>query len=760
LNPTPTVVYGVSTASPPPVSPDTRDTVRGGLTSPGPLNAPVDDRSVVTPRARVWIASTIAATLLLAGIGIVFNIVPLQATAVSVFLLIEVGAAPLLFVRRMSVMWFSLMSLALSMTTTMAVGFVMSTTFAWQPATAFAILAALTVGILTLSLLRDVKMLASASRAPAGTAASTVDPIRRRVSQLIAGGTASGLLIVALASAAVAGDPQPGGLFLTVGPFWYVGLAVIVGCAVWAKTSGTSPAIPVLALSAVTVFSQAIAYGAPTVMSAARHVGIADYIRVNEGASPWLDIYQAWSGLFAGIAWLSDVANIADAMVIATWWPVLISVASALAVAVLASRWLSGGYRIWFAAAVFALPNSLNTTYFSPQSLGLFLSLVIFALIVSPRGRPARTVFVARSARARWLQRVGHRVSQSARPLGFGRVALIFYLSCVLAVTHQISPYLAGAALFLLVFFGYVRPWWMPLVILTPAVVWALFNAGVLDRFVSWSAIGQIGRNISPPVHEYTQLPTPAVTDLAFRLPAAALVVVGIVALVTAVQHRNRVVIALLFVAASPASLFFATDYGQEGIFRVVLFAVPWLAIIAAGIRWKWANLTTPVIALSLSGLLAVNVFGLTALDWNRVTRSDTAEATKVFEDAAPPGAMLLIVGSGNATPGSITAKYLDVNYLSREALGDYPEPGQPYDARRDVEQLTSAFATWDSTAHYALVSESTGAYGERYGFQTYSDYKQLEEAMANSPLWDPVFEGPTTTLYEMSDVARRLADQ
>jgi hypothetical protein len=121
---------------------------------------------------------------------------------------------------------------------------------------------------------------------------------------------------------------------------------------------------------------------------------------------------------------------------------------------------------------------------------------------------------------------------------------------------------------------------------------------------------------------------------------------------------------------------------------------------------------------------------------------------------------MLLIVGSGNATPGSITAKYLDVNYLSREALGDYPEPGQPYDARRDVEQLTSAFATWDSTAHYALVSESTGAYGERYGFQTYSDYKQLEEAMANSPLWDPVFEGPTTTLYEMSDVARRLADQ
>jgi hypothetical protein len=760
LNPTPTVLYGAPTPGPPAAPPVTRVHVRGGLRAPGPLDAPVDERSIITPRARIWIAYTIAATLLAAAVGIVMNIVPLQATAVSVFLLIEVGAAPLLLVRRMSVMWFALMSLALSLTTTMAIGFLMSTTYAWQPAIAFGILAAITVTMLAVSVLRDLRTLASPSPAVAPPITSEADVLRRRVSQLIAAGTAAGVVIVALASAAVAGPPQPGGLFLTVGPFWYVGLAVIVGCAVWAKTSGTSPAIPVLALSAVTVFSQAIAYGSPTVMSAARHVGILDYIRVNEGASPWLDIYQAWSGLFAGIAWLSDVGNIADAMVIATWWPVLLSVASALAVAVLASRWLTGGYRIWFAAAVFALPNSLNTTYFSPQSLGLFLSLVIFALIVVPRGRAAREVFVPKTARALRLQRAWYRVDQFTRPVGLSRLALVLYLSCVLAVTHQISPYLAGAALFLLVFFGYVRPWWMPLVVLTPAVVWAVFNAGVLDRFVSWSAFGQIGRNISPPVHSYTQLPTPPVTDLAFRLPAAALVVVGIVALIAAVQHRNRVAFALLFVAASPASLFFATDYGQEGIFRVVLFAVPWLAIIAAGLRWKWRQATTPVIAISLSALLAVNIFGLTALDWNRVTRGDSAVATQIFEDDAPPGATVLIMGSGNATPGSRTAKYLDARYLSRESLGGYPDPTEPYDAQRDVEQLTAAFSGWESSAYYALVSESTGAYGERYGFQTYSDYLQLEKAMADSPLWDPVFVGPTTTLYEMSDAARRLGDQ
>jgi hypothetical protein len=760
LTPTPSVLYGAENPGTTAASLAERPTVRGGLTSPRPLTFVPDGHSVVSPRARLWVAATIAATLLGAGAGIALNVAPLQAITVSVFLLVQVGAAPLLLFRRMSVMWFALLSVSISLTTTMAVGFVMSTTYFWSPATAFAIVVAVTVAMLAFSVVRDARILAAEARDRSTVRPRSFDPARLRVSQLIAAGTAAGLLVVALSSAAAAGTPQPGGLFLSVGPVWYLGLAAIIGCAVWAKSSGTSAAIPVLALSGVTVFSQAIAYGTPTVMSAARHVGIVDYIRDNGGVSPWLDIYQAWSGLFAGVAWLCDVANITDAMIVATWWPVLISPVTALAVAVLASRWLTGRFRIWFAAAVFALTNSLNTTYFSPQSLGLLIALVIFAIIIVPRGRPERSPFVASWPRAVIVQRLGYWFRSRLQPIGIARLTVILYLSCVLAVTHQISPYLATAALFVLVVFGFVRPWWVPFVVLTPAVVWAVFNAGVLDQFVSWSAIGQFGRNIAPPEHEYTQLPTPAVTDLAFSVPAAALVVVGIVALIAAIQHHNRVAFCLLFVAASPGSLFAATDYGQEGIFRVVLFAVPWLAIIAAGVRWKWTQLTTPVAALSLATMLAVSVYGLTALDWNRVVRSDAAEATKIFEDVAPDGATLLIMGSGNATPGGITGHYLQVSYVSREAFGDYPEPDQPYDPQRDVEQLTSAFAGWDAAGYYALVSESTGAYGERYGFQTNEDFEYLAEAMAASPLWDPIFEGPTTTLYQLSDVAVRLQNQ
>ena len=36
----------------------------------------------------------------------------------------------------------------------------------------------------------------------------------------------------------------------------------------------------------------------------------------------------------------------------------------------------------------------------------------------------------------------------------------------------------------------------------------------------------------------------------------------------------------------------------------------------------------------------------------------------------------------------------------------------------------------------------------------------RLEDAMAASPLWDPIYEGPTTTLYELSEYAKGPQEQ
>jgi hypothetical protein len=723
--------------------------------APTPLALP---STALTPATRLVVVGAICLTLILMAIGCLPGLQPLRGWSTAIFLLVEVGASPWLVRARPSGLWFALLSLATSLGGTVAVGFLMAATHLWHPAIAISLVVLATVVLLAFSVRRDYRLVARSSWTPRLVALVRSPAFR------VAFVTVVGLLLVIVSLSAQAPDPQRAGLFASVGFGWYLGVLVLIAALVFAFHSRSSIALPVLALSAIVVLSQAIVYGSPAVMSAARHVGVVDYIRVNHGIHESLDIYQAWSGLFAGIAWVCDVGGIRDAMTVATWWPVLLSAGTALAVAGLASRWITGRRRIWFAALVFVLTSTLDIIYFSPQSLGFFFAIVIVALATTPRRsaddapRPDGRLLAAR------LRRLCH-------PLGPGRVLFVLFLSCSMAVTHQISPYLAFAALGVLWLFGYVRPWWMPLVVLVPALAWALANVDVLGRFVSLGALGQLWQNVQPPTHSGTQLAVPAITRLAFDVPALVLFIVGVVAVVTLVRSRTRPSWALAAAALSPACLFLATNYGQEGIFRAALFAGPWLAILAvstpltrfslprfAPFRSRSIGVTTrflPALLASVTIVLVfVNVYGQTALDWNRVVTADSALATQRFESTAPARSVLLLTGTGQATPLDITARYLDVSYVSRELFGGYPSTKE-YDAGADVQNLTSELVgNITAPRYYALVSTSIGAYDERYGYQSFADYRKLAAAMAASPLWRVVFTGPTTTLYELKDAA------
>ncbi len=678
--------------------------------------------------ARLILVAVVLATLVLFGVGVVTDSSGLQGATATIFLLVELGIAPTLFIRQVSAMWFSLISVALSLCGTIAIGFVMALTHLWHPAIAMTIVAAGTGVMLAATVIRDLPQLTVGRARPMRRASRSSSAVVNVLSLL-------GLLLIVAVAAFSRSDPQQGGLFATINPAWYAGLSALIAAVVIAHARATSAAVPILMLSTIVVLSQSIVYGSPAVMSAARHVGIIDYVRVHQGVTPSLDIYQAWSGMFAGIAWLSDVGNIPDVMTVATWWPVLMSLALALAVAVLASRFLRNRFRIWFAAAVFALTSTLNIVYFSPQSLGLFLSITIISLAVGPRATSALRPRISRT-----------------------RIGIIFTLSTVMAVSHQISPYLTVAALVAMLIFGYLRPWWLILLVLGPAVLWALANTAVLGHFISIGALGKLFSNVKPPTHSFTQLPIPAITASTFNIPAAVLLLTGLAAALTIVVIRRRFVWAIGLAALSPITLLAATDYGQEGIFRVTLFAGAWLAILVAGLPFSPTRFALPALTGSLVVLLGANVFGQTALDWSRVVTRDSAIATQTYERIAPDHSVLLMTGTGNATPQSISGRYLDVGYLSRENLGGYPSPLITYDPAADLARLTTNLVRYSpATGYYALVSTSIGAYDERYGFQSYADYQELAATMAVSPLWHPIRKGATSTLYEITNAGLAL---
>ncbi|GGK86245.1 hypothetical protein GCM10009769_00070 [Curtobacterium luteum] len=709
---------------------------------------------VMGPAARLTAAALVVVTLLAAAIGAAFDVPVLRGSAVGVFLFAVVGIAPMLLLRPMPLARFTLFAVSTSIVGTIAIGYTMATAGLWAPVVPFAAVVLLTAIAVATAVPRDLRDL---HRQRLDRAAQ---PDGRRwtwtTTRTVTAASVAGLLVVVVAAVTHVGDPVPDGLFGSLGVGLPVGLALVVAAAVVALVRGKGVAVPVVVLGGVVQLAQAITYGMPTVMAAARHIGVLEYIRQFGRTDPASDIFQTWSGLFAGGAWVADVGGIVDAMTIAAWVPVLLAFTTTIGVGVLAAHWLPGARRPWIAAFLTAMTGSLNTTYFSPQSTGILLSV---AILVLATGTLRRATVTGEDGEPVTVLR--------PQAVGLSRLIGIAAISIVLAVTHQISPYLTVAAIVVLVVFRLLRPWWVSLVVLVPAVVFALLNGSILDKFLSLAAVGQVLTNVQPPAHDMTVLPKPLVTRLAFDVPAAALVVLGLAAIITVLVRRDRVHWGLLLAAASPISLLVATNYGQEGIFRVVLFATPWIAVLAAGLpvpggRLAWAGrlvrrVGRPVavrfvaVTVLVAGLVAVGSFGQTSLDWNRVPTRSQAAAMQFYDRTAPKGSIMLLTGSANAVPSNIGSRYFDVGALSREVFGAYPA-SEDYDATADVSNVTRKLvSTWAATKYYAIVAAPFGAYDERYGYQSESDYRELSAAMADSPYWKPVWSSGTTVVYELT---------
>ncbi|MBF4608581.1 glycosyltransferase [Curtobacterium sp. VKM Ac-1393] len=728
-----------------------RHELRHGLASAGPARPVAVD--AMSPIARLTAAGIVVLTLLVAGVAAIAGLPVLRGSAIGVYLFALLGVAPLLLVRPMPLARFSVFAVTASLVGTIGIGYTMATFQLWNPTVPFVGVVVLTAVALAIAVPRDVAELQRARLVPVAEGT----PARRwTTTHTVTAGSVVGLLVIVVAALTHIGDPVPDGLFGSLGPGLVIGLALVVAAAVVALVRGRGLAIPVVVLGGSIQLAQAITYGMPTVMAAARHIGVLEYIRRWGATNPTADIFQTWSGLFAGGAWVADVGGIDNAMTIAAWVPVLLAFSTTIAVGVLAANWLPGNRRPWIAAFLTAMTGSLNTTYFSPQSVGILMSLVILVLAVGPLRRTAVTA--ADGIRSTILR---------ARRVGLSRIIAITLIGIVLVVTHQISPYLTVAALVTLIVFRLLRPWWLPVVVLVPAVGFALLNDDILGKFLSLGAVGKVLDNVQPPSHDMTVLPKPLVTRLAFDIPAAALVVLGLVAVITVLMRRDRVHWGLLATAASPISLLVATNYGQEGIFRVVLFATPWIAILAAGLPMPSGRLApvgrlvtravrptavkVVVAAAAVAAMVGIGAFGQTALDWNRVPTRSQSAATQFYDATAPKGSMMLLTGSANAVPSNTGARYFDVGALSREVLGAYPEP-QGYDAEADVSTMTRQLVLdWPATKYYALVAEPFGAYDERYGYQTDADYQELAAAMADSPYWKRVFGSGTTAVYELT---------
>jgi hypothetical protein len=291
--------------------------------------------------------------------------------------------------------------------------------------------------------------------------------------------------------------------------------------------------------------------------------------------------------------------------------------------------------------------------------------------------------------------------------------------------------------------------------------VWAgVHYQAVLDSL----SLGSFGRlsNFRPPATAAApgleRLPVVQNTVLGL---ACGILILGLLASVALARRRRDLrywamaccpAVGLVAVALNP--------YGQEGVFRAVLFGLPWLAIMASdtispkvlGSRLI-ARVAVAATVVCLTAAFLVSSFGL---DGTNVIRPSDLRAVRHFEAAGglnPPNLYFLLIlnpGDQPTSPEPVGTRHFTWN----RTLIDQPITEKTdFDARGEVRDLTRALLAntreSDEKAHLFTLWSPVGArYGEAYGVRSMRQSRALRDAFRSSSFWTGQSFGDGTVLF------------
>ncbi|MBW4077363.1 MAG: hypothetical protein HIU84_02375 [Acidobacteria bacterium] len=530
-------------------------------------------------------------------------------------------------------------------------------------------------------------------------------------------------------------DPGWGGLLSVISPNWYLGLGVLV-IAIFAgrRVGGVFTGLPVVVLQLCLTGTPALVYAGPRYAWTIKQVGETSYILLHGFANPRIDIYQAWPGLFSATAWLCRVSSLHNPVMVARWWPPIIDLATLLVVYYLASRVLGDSRRAWLAATIFVVGYAIgDADYFSSQSAAYLLAITIFAVVYRRRDEPVKL------STSEWL--------------------LLLTLAIAEAVTHQLTPYMVTSALGVLWIFGRTRTRWAPVITLAPAVLWALAHFAYVSQNVSFSALFNIFANVTTPGVS-TAGPSPGTLANVFRIfQGASVLIIGLLAVAAIVRHRTILQVFLAACAASAGSLLLANSYGNEADFRVILFALPWLAILGSTLQPTsryGANVFWPV---AISVLLPIYLVADMGLDFVYLVRNSDLAAVRYFETNAPKGSVMITMGQPENNPINYTGRFDILNETNYPNVLGYDKAAARNPAisyQQFMTRLQSVIFSIPSKVigpapqYFVLFIRSEAAYLATYNYATLQQYQGLSDQFARSRSWQSVLRTSTAQLYRL----------
>lgn len=408
---------------------------------------------------------------------------------------------------------------------------------------------------------------------------------------------AAGLWVASLAAI----DPQAmtdyGLVSVLPMSFYLAGFFVAVTLALCQYSGLAETAVPVLALVVLVLIlhaTPAIVYDTMRYPWSWRHIGIIDYLQRNDATAPGdpnLLIYLDWPLFFLVFARAAQLfgTELSTLAAIGRFFPVAINL---LYVGLLLGlfRQVSDDARLNVrAVAVFLVGNWIGQDYFSPQAVAfvLYLAILLLALRYLGRRQPGGD-WLARFrpvTRLRGLLDDGRAIGtlpdpEMRRLAGLAAGALVI---CLVA-SHQLTPILLLLSLTGLVLLGRLGPRLLIFTVVVQAVWLVVFAEATMARLAGElsAGLGHIDAGTFG-----AMVDTGLVSAGQRAVSVASRGLSGIVALfaLAGLARRRRAGFrdgAFLVLAGAPILLVAMTSYGGEIVFRVYLYALPFLAFFAA----------------------------------------------------------------------------------------------------------------------------------------------------------------------------------
>jgi hypothetical protein len=423
---------------------------------------------------------------------------------------------------------------------------------------------------------------------------------------------------------------------------------------------------------------------------------------------------------------------------VATYWPVLLVLMRVVELRFLAGRLLATTGRQWCAVMLVLLVDSLGADYYSPQSIGYILAIGVVAIAMN---------------------------GLTPRPFGWrGTLCLLTLVGVALAPTHELSPYMAAGALFVLAIFGQA-PFWTCVPIGLPALAWAAVVHKAIASNFTFGALFDVS-NFKPPTTVATsglaRLPIVGIQSHTLLLALLMLMGLGAIGFLANIRRKWAwayalcPVVGLVFIAINP--------YGNEGIFRSTLFAIPWMAILAMKMPKPSAALgffarpivVTIGVTTVLASLLVTFVIAAYAMDGTNVLPSNNVAVADYLARQPSRNAFVLSVGGADNPADTVpfasnysTLEWGDVA-TAPELQRLHPTALDPIALADQYGLIAPHFGATSSSPLYVIWARSSQMYAQAYGEQAPEQLSAWLRLLKTSPDWKLVRQDGDTYLFRL----------